>query len=153
MDIDISEKVFIKSLLPEGRVFKEILIIKEHEKKCASSCYDCLKDYYNQQHHSLLNWRVALDLAALSNNQNTVLDFTQVHWKDYIRETLLPTLENKLNGFGQIINKNIVIKSNDITYLIIHPFWSESYIQSIKSVLTGSVIEINVMDAVAKSRL
>lgn len=153
VDIDISEKVFIKSLLEDGRVFNEVLIRKEHEKKCAASCYDCLKDYYNQQHHSLLNWRVALDLAALSNNQNANLDFTQVYWKDYIMETLLPTLENKLSGIGKIINNNIIIESTNLTYLIIHPFWKEDYIQSIREKLTGSVVDINIMDAVAKTRL
>ncbi len=152
-DKEISEKVFIKSLLLNGRVFKEILMTKEHAKKCGSSCYDCLKDYYNQQHHTLLNWRVALDLAALSNNEKTVLDFTQVYWNEYIQETLLPTLENKLNGKGKMIGNNIIIKSKTTTYLIIHPFWNESYIKSIRDELDGTIVNLNIMDAIAKSRL
>lgn len=151
-DREISEKVFIKSLLSNGRVFEEILMTPEHEKKCESSCYDCLKDYYNQQHHSLLNWRVALDLAALSNNKNAAFDFTQVYWKEYIQETLLPTLENKLKGKRKMMKKNIVIKSGNISYLIIHPFWNELYIESIKAEIEGTVINLNIMDAIAKSR-
>jgi len=153
VDREISEKIFIKSLLPGGRVFNEILLKKEHEKKCASSCYDCLKDYYNQQHHGLLNWRVALDLAALTNNENFPLDFTQLYWKGYIQETLLPTLENKLNGKAEIFNDRITINAGDISYLITHPFWNESKIQSLKNEIEVTVVQINIMDAIAKSRL
>ena len=152
-DREISEKVFIKSLLPEGRVFKEILMKKEHEKSCGSSCYDCLKDYYNQQHHGLLNWRVALDLAALANDENFHLDFTQVYWKEYIKETLLPTLERKLHGTSEMHGDIITIKTVHLSFLIIHPFWSKFKIQSLKNEIDGAVAEINIMDAIAKSRL
>ena len=152
-DREISEKVFIKSLLPEGRVFKEILMKKEHEKSCGSSCYDCLKDYYNQQHHGLLNWRVALDLAALANDENFRLDFTQVYWKEYIKETLLPTLERKLHGTSEMHNDIITIKTVHLSYLITHPFWTKFKIQSLKNEIVGAVAEINIMDAIAKSRL
>lgn len=150
----ISEKVFIKSLLPElpdGRVFNEILMRPEHEKKCASSCYDCLRDYYNQKYHALLNWRMALDVAALANDSKTVLDFSQVYWRDYIHQTLLPTLENKLNGRRKIKEQNIFIETEKITYLISHPFWNELEIQKLKNSISQEVKELNIMDAIAKT--
>ena len=32
---------------------------------CDSACYDCLQDYRNSRYHSLLDWRLALDLLTL----------------------------------------------------------------------------------------
>ena len=101
----------------------------------------------------MLNWRVALDLAALTNNENFTLDFTQVYWKEYIKKMLLPTLENKLSGKGKIFNDTITINTGDICYLITHPFWNEFKIRSLKNQMGGAVVEINIMDAIAKSRL
>ncbi len=37
----------------------------EDHRACTTSCYDCLRDYYNRSHHPLLDWRLAADVAAL----------------------------------------------------------------------------------------
>jgi DEAD/DEAH box helicase domain-containing protein len=148
----ISEKVFVKSLLPDGRVFKEILMRKEHENVCNSSCYDCLRDYYNQKNHSLLNWRIALDLASLANNSEVELNFQQEYWRTFMNETLLTTLENKLSGQRRIISNNSFIETDDRIYLISHPFWNGLKIQSIKNEFTKEIITLNVMDAIAKTK-
>lgn len=149
---DISKKVFIDSLNPRGRVYEEVLLKETHEKSCASSCYDCLRDYYNQQHHHLINWRVALDLASLSRDPNTPLDFTQRHWAAYLNNQLFPRLENKLGGKRKrIINENFII-SKDVNYLIVHPFWGEVKVERAKKQLGGPVKELNIMDAISKVR-
>jgi len=150
-NIDISEKVFIRSMLKGGRIYEEILMTIEH-KKCSSSCYDCLKDYYNQNYHGLLNWRISLDLASLANDSNTVLNFKQEYWEEYINETLLTTLENKLEGKRKLINDIILINTDNVSYLITHPFWNNGMIQSLKSKINEDVKELNIMDAIAKTR-
>jgi DEAD/DEAH box helicase domain-containing protein len=149
---DISEKVFIKSLLPGGRVYNEILMKAEHERYCSSSCYDCLRDYYNQQYHGLLNWRIALDLASIANDSNTKLNFKQDHWKEYLDETLLPTLENKLRGRRKLFKENYLIETPNICYLITHPFWREEKVQEIINEIEGAVAVLNIMDAIIKTR-
>ena len=58
-------------LVLNGEVYEGLM--NDSHKNCSSSCYDCLRDYYNQQHHALLNWRIALDLAALANDAGTKL--------------------------------------------------------------------------------
>ena len=69
MGKEIAEKkIFIKSILKGGRIYEEILMQSGHEN-VISSCYDCLRDYYNQQYHKLLNWRIALDIAYLTNDK------------------------------------------------------------------------------------
>ncbi|MET4141462.1 DEAD/DEAH box helicase [Pedobacter sp. UYP1] len=151
-DLEIAESVFIHSLLPSGRVFEEILMKPVHEQICASSCYDCLRDYYNQQHHGLLNWRVALDLAAMAANSKIHLNFSQVYWLDYINNTLLPTLENKLKGVRKIHGDYYMIQIGDDLLLLTHPFWSDDRKNSIKSQIGGNIKELNIMDAIAKSK-
>ena len=155
-DSDISEKVFIKSLIPGGRVYNEILMKAEHEKYCSSSCYDCLRDYYNQQHHGLLNWRIALDLAAIASDPATHLNFKQSHWKDYINQVLLTSLEHRLKGKWEMFQGHYVIRSYQLTgttYLISHPFWKPEKIYNIINEIGGVVIVLNIMDAIAKTRI
>lgn len=150
-DLEISKKVFIESLLPRGRVYSE-LMKPEHASKCASSCYDCLRDYYNQQHHGILNWRIAFDLAALANDENADINFIKEYWMEYINETLLTTLENKLNGKRANVYGNYLIEADKIIYLITHPFWNKNKIQNIKDQLGLEIQELNIMDAIAKTR-
>ncbi|MGI4822037.1 MAG: hypothetical protein ACRYFV_12585, partial [Janthinobacterium lividum] len=151
-DLTIARDVFVNSLLPGGRVYSEVLMPAPHEKVCASSCYDCLRDYYNQQHHGLLNWRIALDLAGMAANNAAILDFSQAHWCEYLDQTLLPTLENKLHGNRLLIDGNYFIRTNACLTLLIHPFWSSMRKAAIKNKFTENVRELNVMDAIAKSK-
>lgn len=151
-DVQIARDVFIVSLLPAGRVYEEVLMKDAHEKKCAPSCYDCLRDYYNQHHHGLLNWRVALDLAAIANDSNILLNFKQAHWTEYINNTLLQTLENKLNGKRRIIGDDYFIETPALTYLLSHPFWSETTVATKRNMLNKEVKKLNIMDAIAKSK-
>lgn len=37
-----------------------------HASLCDSSCYDCLRDYYNMPYHPLLDWRLARDMLAVA---------------------------------------------------------------------------------------
>ena len=37
----------------------------KHRDACDSSCYDCLRDYYNMAYHPLLDWRLARDLVEM----------------------------------------------------------------------------------------
>jgi DEAD/DEAH box helicase domain-containing protein len=150
-NIDVSEKVFISSMLNGGRIYNEILMTKEH-KKCSSSCYDCLKDYYNQNVHGLLNWRVALDLASMANDSKIKLNFKQEYWEEYINDTLLTTLENKLSGKRIFLKDSILISTGNVNYLLTHPFWNDLKIQSIKNNIDVEIKELNIMDAIAKTR-
>ncbi len=143
---DIGEMVFIKNLLPGGHVFEEILMNTEH-KKCASSCYDCLKDYYNQQNHGQLNWRIALDLAGLADDHNYEINFQQEYWREYLQDTLIPTLVNKVGGEDISTEKFYAVKKPNQVILLAHPFWSPSKIARIKATFTCEVKLVNIMDS------
>ena len=56
------------------RLCKEMFALRDTwtdrgHHNCDSSCYDCLRDYRNQSAHSLLDWRLALDLLEVLAEQ------------------------------------------------------------------------------------
>jgi ATP-dependent helicase YprA (DUF1998 family) len=150
---DVSRDVFIKSLIPGGEIYS-MLMKESHHHSCSSSCYDCMRDYYNQKHHAQLNWRIALDLALLSSDSAAQMNFTQPHWSNYLENTLLPTLQNKLNGESKKHPGNIMtIETPDKSFLIVHPFWTEEYKLDLKNKIGPDLVELNMMDAMSRSRL
>jgi hypothetical protein len=52
-------------VLQEARTFIERLSSPPHSDQCDSSCYDCLRDYFNMAFHPLLDWRLARDMLNL----------------------------------------------------------------------------------------
>ena len=70
--------------MSEGGDIYNKLTMPEHKSGCTSSCYDCIRDYSNQDVHGILDWRLGLDIARLANCQNAVIDFSVPYWHDYI---------------------------------------------------------------------
>jgi DEAD/DEAH box helicase domain-containing protein len=130
-DKEITRKVFIDSFKADGKLYQELLYTENH-KDCVSSCYDCLRDYYNQHEHNLLNWRFALDLARISNDKNEILDFSQEYWGNFFNEYLNKLLVNKDNS--KLICKNdnyFILDKKGHLFLVKHPFWKDTFIESI----------------------
>ena len=48
---------------------------------CATSCPDCLRDFSNLPYHSILDWRLGLDLARLALDPTAPIDFTVSYWQ------------------------------------------------------------------------
>jgi len=110
------------------------VLLGDNHKDCTSSCYDCLRDYYNQQSHSLLNWRLAFDVAGLANDKGVELDFRQPYWQDFFNGDLRTMLKNKDNyTLEEYKGSFVYLDSEGSRTLIVHPFWSDSYIESIMS--------------------
>ena len=82
-----TEQIFIADSLENGagyatrlgqqkiieRVLEELLYKQKpnweasrHRKECDSSCPDCLRSYDNRRYHSVLDWKLALDLAEIA---------------------------------------------------------------------------------------
>jgi len=47
---------------------------------CKTSCPDCLRDFSNLPYHSILDWRLGLDLARLALDPAALIDFTVPYW-------------------------------------------------------------------------
>ena len=47
---------------------------------CQTSCHECMRDYSNLAYHSILDWRLGVDLARLALNPAAAIDFSPAHW-------------------------------------------------------------------------
>jgi DEAD/DEAH box helicase domain-containing protein len=52
----------------------------DHGAACQTSCHDCMRDYSNLAYHSILDWRLGLDMARLALDATTPIDFSPVYW-------------------------------------------------------------------------
>ena len=65
-------------VLAEAATFVAELETGTHASRCDSSCYDCLRDYYNMAYHPLLDWRLARDMQGLLEKS----EFDTSLWED-----------------------------------------------------------------------
>ena len=132
---NIEDAVF-KSVTKGGYIYDELL---NHKDKCDSSCYDCVRDYYNSPYHSVLDWRLGLDMVGLAVRGDTEsIRLDRGYWKEVSKNAIKSfTLRRKtwdiqlIDGMYQINNKLNRILAN-----IIHPLWGKVHplvIESIKN--------------------
>ena len=94
---------------------------------CDSSCYDCLRDYDNADLHGLLDWRLGLDLAALSAG-GAAIDLDQPHWIG-LAERAATNLARGLadasaTQFGRF---HAVFRGDRLMAILTHPLWSPNH--------------------------
>ena len=65
--------------------FHGFLVDQQHAgpgpSACTTSCPDCLRDFSNLPYHSILDWRLGLDLARLALDPAAAIDFTVPYWQ------------------------------------------------------------------------
>ena len=52
----------------------------DHGAACQTSCHDCMRDYSNLAYHSILDWRLGLDMARLALDAAAPIDFSPDYW-------------------------------------------------------------------------
>lgn len=137
---DVPYKALIEPFLPESGLYKFLTDSEKHQSQCTSSCYDCLRDFYNQQHHGILDWRLGLDLARISNDKGIFIDFSSIYWTDYLRN-----LANTFNYSNEVQNNIYIIKNRGKKILIVHPFWSKKYISGLSEKIDFD-LDVNIID-------
>lgn len=147
---DVPLKAIINPLLPGGDIY-EHLVSEEHANECATSCYDCIRDYSNQSVHSLLDWRLGLDLARLASDKDAVIDFTSVYWKDHLETTIQSMLRSRGYEVDTVEGTLHAVNSDGNDIVLIHPFWSDSYIDRIIHKIGGAPQPINIIGLVSDS--
>lgn len=134
---EIPYKAFIEPFLETSDFYKHKV---GHKDRCSSSCYDCLRDYFNQQYHSVLDWRLGLDLAKLSIDQNAEIGFKTEYWSDYFEKLYTSFKNHKLYSDGIA-----VIENRGRKILISHPFWSDFYVNSILDNIGEEIKPLNIV--------
>ena len=140
---DVPEQAIVSPLVEGGEIYKQ-LTSAGHEDGCTSSCYDCIRDYSNQCYHQLLDWRLGLDIARLAKDSRAKIDFSVSYWHSFV----FKTINNMLckNGYKTKIAEGTIIGQDpyDEQFILIHPLWSEKYINKIISRLNGVYKQISI---------
>ena len=125
---DVPEKAILEPLLEGGEIYTQ-LTSKDHSEGCTTSCYDCIRDYSNQNVHHLLDWRLGLDLARLAKDSDSKIDFSIPYWHDYIYGTINNMLQK--NGYSTNLKEGTIIGVDPYgeNFVLVHPLWSEKCIE------------------------
>ena len=145
---DVPQKAILDPLLPGGDIY-EHLVSDEHSSECSTSCYDCIRDYSNQSVHGLLDWRLGLDIAQLANDASATVDFTVSYWKKHLHTTIASLLKSRGYSVSERENTLLAEDVDGHSILVIHPFWSVSYIDEIKARIGGNPTPVPVNSLVS----
>ena len=77
---------------PTRREFHDRLVDPAHADSCATSCPDCLRSYSNLAYHSLLDWRLAIDMARLALDPLESISLASPRWSG-VADVAAQTLE------------------------------------------------------------
>ena len=128
---NVPYEAIIAPLIKGGNIYNQLCTDK-HMTECVSSCYDCIRDYSNQLQHPFLNWRLGLDLAKLSDKNDSDIDFQPDYWRLYIEGFVHNLLKNKDQKLESIKNQYVIKdRNNDICGILIHPLWSQNYVDEL----------------------
>lgn len=105
------------------RGFHERLASSPHADGCHTSCPDCLRSYSNRAYHSLLDWRLAIDMARLALDENASITLLSPLWSQ-VADMAALTLANARPGFKQTRFADIpAIVNNGEVIIVTHPLW------------------------------
>lgn len=140
---DVPEQAIVEPLIEGGEIYKQ-LTANGHEEGCTSSCYDCIRDYSNQSVHQLLDWRLGLDIARLAKDSRAKIDFSVSYWHSFV----FGTIQNMLNknGYKTKVAEGTIIGEDPYNeqFILIHPLWSETYVNRLRGRLNGIYKPISV---------
>jgi DEAD/DEAH box helicase domain-containing protein len=90
----------------------------DHRERCDASCPDCLRTYYNSRQHSLLDWRLALDVLELANGEPLTLSRSLPADEPWIK-----TAAAAMDASTDSINTVPIVTRGDRCVVLCHPLW------------------------------
>ena len=111
----------------KGGQFHDPLVAALHQSECATSCHRCLREFGNMPYHTILDWRIGLDMARLALDTNAPINFRQNYWIDLIHR--------EAPAYFQAFNLNVeetdgVFAGIDNTrgegIILTHPLWDQN---------------------------
>jgi hypothetical protein len=90
---------------------------------CLTSCPDCLRDFSNLPYHSILDWRLGLDLARLALDSTAPIDFSVGYWQGVDAAAAGPYFA-ALPGWQQVTFGGLQAgRRGNRAEIITHPLW------------------------------
>jgi hypothetical protein len=110
--------------LDRERRFHAPLVSDDHRQECATSCHRCLREFGNMAYHTILDWRLALDMARLSLDENAPINFNQDYWRDLVDRQGPPSFAAVNLPCEQIGSALMGVDSNlGEAIILTHPLW------------------------------
>ena len=100
------------------------LVDAAHARECLTSCHLDLREFGNMAYHSLLDWRLGLDMVALALDPSAQIGFASPHWTSLLNQVpqsyftglgLTPrTFAGLFGGVNPLNNEAVILT---------HPLW------------------------------
>lgn len=105
------------------REFYDRLVAPPHAQACDTSCPDCLRSYSNLAYHSVLDWRLAVDMARLALDSAALITLSSPLWSRIAGIAAL-TLAGARPGYQQTTLAGLPAITNGRDVIVItHPLW------------------------------
>lgn len=114
---------------PQGTTFYDFMVGPKHAgvgpESCRTSCPDCLRDFGNLPYHSILDWRLGLDLARLALDRTSPIDFNLPYWAGLDAAVAHPYFA--AIGFEPLEIAGLQAgKRGNVVEIITHPLWDHN---------------------------
>ena len=99
------------------------LVDTAHARECLTSCHLDLREFGNMAYHSLLDWRLGLDMVDLALNPNAQIGFAATHWSSLLTQvpqSYFAGLDLTPRTFAGLFGG---IKPNNEAVILTHPLW------------------------------
>lgn len=90
---------------------------------CTTSCPDCLRDFSNLPYHSILDWRLGLDLARLALDPAAPIDFSVPYWQGVDAAAAGPYFAGMPGWQAVTFGGLYAGRRNNRAVIITHPLW------------------------------
>ncbi|MBY3115637.1 DEAD/DEAH box helicase [Rhizobium laguerreae] len=95
----------------------------DHGHACQTSCHECMRDYGNLAYHSILDWRLGIDMARLALSAASPIDFSPSHWAGASALAANRVLAS-LPGSSAINLAGLdAVQHGRTAYIVAHPLW------------------------------
>jgi len=96
---------------------------QDHGAACHTSCHDCMRDYSNLAYHSILDWRLGLDMARLALDVAAPIDFTPGYWQA-VADLSIQRLHDALPGSMLVTLGGLpAVSLGRRAIIAAHPLW------------------------------
>ena len=110
---------------PTAREFHNRLVAAAHSDRCATSCPDCLRSYSNLAYHTLLDWRLAVDMARLALDPLEPLSLASPWWSG-VADVAARTLEGARPAYTRTVIADLPAVSDGSEVIVVtHPLWQK----------------------------
>ena len=110
---------------------------KSHALECDTSCNHCLRDFHNLSYHSLLDWRLAIDMVQLARSSSTAIDLatpwgSQANPWTYLTDKKIPAIMSRLfygnrMQFGSLYGYQHRNPKRKEIRIVRHPLWQDNH--------------------------